>query len=91
MTAVIEKGLLRAVGTQMAIGKLGELGEGSEKSNGRDVRAGLRRREKPNVFGHEGCIVALAEEISIADGHVGEGERRRERRAEKHREPKAGR
>ncbi len=36
-----------------------------------DVRAGLGRREKFDVLGQEGCIVALAEEIGFADGLVG--------------------
>src|SRR5258708_10655017 len=68
---MIEPGLLGTVRTQMAIRELSELGEWSEKSNGGDVRAGLGRREKCDVLGQEGCIVALAEEIGFADGLVG--------------------
>src|SRR5260370_28478548 len=73
LATVIEEGLLRAVVTDIAAGELGELREGSEKSNRRDVRAGLWWRKKLDVFGQEGGIVALAQEISFADGLVREG------------------
>jgi hypothetical protein len=73
---MIEPGLLSAVIGDAAIGELSELREWSEKSNGRDVGAGLGRWEKLDVFAQEGCIVALAEEVGFADGGV------RERRVE---------
>jgi len=69
---MIEPGLLRAIGTQMAIRQPSELDEWSEKAHGRDVRTGLGRREKLNVIVQKGRIVALAEEIGLADGLVGE-------------------
>src|SRR5713226_1699965 len=72
VAAVIEKGLLGAVVTDVVAGELSELREGSEKGNGRDMRAGLGRREKLDVFAQERCIVALAQEIGFADGFVGE-------------------
>ncbi len=71
VAAVIEQGLLRAVVADVVAGELSELREGSKKSNGRDVRAGLGRREKFDVLGQEGCIVSLAEEIGFADRLVG--------------------
>jgi hypothetical protein len=69
---MIEPGLLGAVRAEMAIGELGELREWSEKSDGRDVGAGLGRREKLDVFAQERCIVTLAEEVGFADGGVRE-------------------
>ena len=68
---MIKQGLLRTVAADVAAGELGKLREGSEQSNGRDVGAGLWPREKFDVIAQEGCIVALAEEISLADGFVG--------------------
>ncbi len=69
---MIEAGLLRAVVADVVAGELGELREGSEKSNGRDVRAGPGQREKFDVIAQERCVVALAEEIGFANGLVGE-------------------
>ena len=68
---MIQQGLLRTLAADVAAGELGKLREGSEQSNGRDVGAGLWPREKFDVIAQEGCIVALAEEISLADGFVG--------------------
>jgi hypothetical protein len=69
---VIELGLLRAVVTDVVAGELSELREWSKKSDGRDVGAGFGRREKLDVIGQEGRIMALAEKIGFADGLVGE-------------------
>jgi hypothetical protein len=69
---VIEAGLLGTVRAETAIGELGELRERGEERDGRDVGAGLGRREKLDVSAQEGCIMALAEEIGFADGFVGE-------------------
>jgi hypothetical protein len=64
-------------------GELCKNGERREESDGRDVRAGLGRREIPGVFVEEtrkGFIAALAEEVGFADSLVGQrgvkGERR---------------
>jgi hypothetical protein len=72
LAEMIEPGLLSAVTADAVIGELSELREGSKKTNGRDVGACLGRREKLDVPGQEGCIVALAEEIGFTDGFVGE-------------------
>src|SRR5438132_13519068 len=69
---MIQQSLLRTVVPDVIAGDLGKLREGSEKSNGGNVRAGLGPREKLDVIGEEGCVVALAEEISFADGNGGE-------------------
>jgi len=71
LAAMIQQGLLRTVVPDVIAGDLGKLREGSEKSNGGDVRAGLGPREKFDVIAQEGRVVALAEEISFADGFVG--------------------
>src|SRR5712691_4622983 len=70
---MIEAGLLSAVAADAVLGELSELREWGEKSNGRNVGAGLGRREKLDVFAQVGCIMALAEEIGFADGLVGQG------------------
>ena len=70
---MIQQSLLRTVVPDVIAGDLGKLREGSEKSNGGDVRAGLGPREKFDVIAQEGRVVALAEEISFADGFVGRG------------------
>src|SRR6267143_226040 len=70
---MIEPGLLSAIRTQVVIRELSELDEGSDKSSGSDVRPGLGQREKLDVIAQEGDIMALAEEISFANGLVGEG------------------
>jgi len=67
---MIQQSLLRTVVPDVIAGDLGKLREGSEKSNGGNVRAGLGPREKLDVIGEEGCVVALADEISFADGFV---------------------
>src|SRR5258708_522352 len=57
-------------------GELSKNGERREESYGRDVRAGLGRREIPGVFVEEtskGFIAALAEEVGFANGLVGQG------------------
>jgi len=73
LAAVIECGLLGAVAGAVLTGELGNEGERRKESDGRDVRAGLRRRENPGVFVEEtskGFIAALAEEVGFANGLV---------------------
>jgi hypothetical protein len=75
LAAVVERGLLRAVAEGVLTGELGKNGERREESDGRDVWAGLGRREIPGVFVEEtrkGFVAALAEEIGFADGLVGQ-------------------
>src|SRR5437870_10628780 len=78
---MIQQSLLRTVVPDVIAGDLGKLREGSEKSNGGNVRAGLGPREKLDVIGEEGCVVALADEISFADGFV---RKRSVKRSEEH-------
>ena len=75
MAAVIEQGLLCAVVADVAAGELCELRERGEKYDGRNVRTGFGRWEMPGISFeemHNRLIMALTEEISFADGLVGE-------------------
>jgi hypothetical protein len=74
LAEMIKPGLLSAETTDAVIGELGQLREGSEESNGRDVGACLGRREKLDVVDQERCIMALAEEVGFAEGFIGQRE-----------------
>jgi len=76
LIAMIESRLLGAVTRGVLARLLDEKSEGSEESDGGNVRAGFRRREEFCVFVEEsghGVVMALAEEVGFADGLVGEG------------------
>src|SRR5467141_4802573 len=76
LAAVIECGLLGAVAGALFTGELGNEGERRKQSDGRDVGAGLGRRENPGVLVEEtskGFIAPLAEEVGFANGLVGQG------------------
>jgi hypothetical protein len=73
--SMVKTGLLGAVVADVAIGEESELDEGSEEGDGRNMGTGMWRREVPCVFvekARDGSIMALAEEISLADRFVGE-------------------
>jgi hypothetical protein len=76
LVAMIESSLLSAITGRVLAGFLDEKSERSKEGDGGDVRAGFRRREEFCVFieksGH-GFVTPLAEEISFANGLVGQG------------------
>lgn len=73
--SMVKTRLLGAVVADVAIGKEGKLDEGSEEGDGRNMGTGMWRREMPCVFvekARDGSVMALAEEIGLADRFVGE-------------------
>jgi len=73
--AMVELGLLSAVVAEGLIGTGDDLDEGRVEADGRNVRAGFGRREKPGVLRKETgirAVMALAEEVSFANGFGGE-------------------
>jgi len=74
--AIVLRSLLSAVADAVQARALHELRVGSVELDLRDVRAGLGRREGPEIAEKKvgsRLIMALAEEVGIADGFVGEG------------------
>lgn len=72
---VVELGLLSAVVTDVGIGTGDGLDERCADADRRNVRAGFGRREEPGVLRKQtgiGPVMALAEEISLANGFGGE-------------------
>jgi hypothetical protein len=72
---VVELGLLGAIDTGLLAGIEGSKDIGGEETDRFDVRAGLRRLQMEDVLVQkfrQGIVVALAEEISFADGGVGQ-------------------
>jgi len=88
LAAVVELGLLGAIADGVLAGELGEESEGSKEGDRGDVGASFGGGKALRVLvkeTREGFIVALAEEIGLANSGVGkrriEGERgRREKR-----------
>jgi hypothetical protein len=75
LALMVKPGLLSAVIADVGIGEEGQLDEGSEEGDGRNIGTGMRRREVPCVFvekARDGSVMALAEEISFTNGFIGE-------------------
>jgi hypothetical protein len=75
LALMVKTGLLSAVVADVAIGEEGELDKGCEEGDGRNIGTGMRRREAPCVFvekAQNSSVMALAEEIGLADRLVGE-------------------
>jgi len=76
LVAMIESGLLGTVTQGVLARLLDEKSERSEESDRSDVRAGFWRRKEFCVFVEEsghGVVMALAEEVSFANGLLGKG------------------
>jgi hypothetical protein len=75
LALMVKTRLLSAVVADVAIGEEDELDEGSEEGDGRNIGTRLRRREAACVFvekAENGSVMALAEEIGLADGFIRE-------------------